>query len=60
MELDQITERIIGCALRVHTELGPGLLEGVYETCLKHELVKAGMRVRDPGAFAHQLRRHSV
>ena len=46
MELEQITEKIIGCALRVHTELGPGLLEGVYETCLKHELVKAGMRVR--------------
>src|ERR1039458_2257754 len=31
--------------MKVHTALGPGLLEGVYEKCLKHELVKRGLRV---------------
>jgi len=46
MELDQITETIIGCAFRVHTELGPGLFENIYELCLQHELRKAGLNVR--------------
>jgi len=32
-------------AMKVHTTLGPGLLESVYEKCLKHELVKRGLRV---------------
>lgn len=45
MELDSLTERIIGCAIKVHSPLGPGLLEGTYETCLVHELVKAGLKV---------------
>ena len=31
--------------MKVHTALGPGLLESVYEKCLKHELVKRGLRV---------------
>lgn len=35
----------IHAALRVHSSLGPGLLESVYETCLAHELAKAGHRV---------------
>jgi GxxExxY protein len=38
--------RVIGCALRVHTELGPGLFESVYEDCLTHELRKAGLAFR--------------
>ena len=46
MELDHVTEKIIGCALRVHTELGPGLFENIYELCLQHELRKAGLKVR--------------
>ena len=45
METDKITHEIIGAAMRVHSALGPGLLESVYETCLKHELAKAGLRV---------------
>lgn len=32
-----LTERIIGAAIEVHKELGPGLLESIYETCLCHE-----------------------
>jgi GxxExxY protein len=38
--------RIIGCAMQVHSELGPGLFESVYEECLSHELRKAGMAYR--------------
>lgn len=45
MELNQITEKIIGCAIEVHRALGPGLLESVYEECLAFELQKAGLRI---------------
>ena len=38
MEINQITSQIIGAAMRVHTELGPGLLESAYEGCLAFEL----------------------
>jgi GxxExxY protein len=46
MEKNQVSGTIIDCALKVHTALGPGILESVYETCLAHELRKAGLRVR--------------
>jgi GxxExxY protein len=39
-----LTERIIGCALIVHKELGPGLLESSYETALCIELATSGLR----------------
>jgi GxxExxY protein len=45
MEIDQITGAVVDAAMKVHTALGPGLLESVYETCLKHELVKRGLKV---------------
>ena len=40
---DPLTERIIGCAIDVHRELGPGLLESAYETPLCIRLTKAGI-----------------
>ena len=43
---NEIGEKIIGAAIRVHSALGPGLLEGVYEICLCHELTKAGLRIQ--------------
>jgi GxxExxY protein len=43
---DQISEVVLDCAYRVHTRLGPGLLESTYRVCLAHELIKAGLRVR--------------
>jgi GxxExxY protein len=36
-DTDDLTHRIIGLAMRVHTRLGPGLLESAYERCLCHE-----------------------
>ena len=43
MDINQITEKIIGCAIEVHKELGPGLLESAYEECLFYELKRAGL-----------------
>jgi GxxExxY protein len=45
MEINQITEKIIGCAIEVHKKLGPGLLESAYEECLVFELKAAGLCV---------------
>jgi GxxExxY protein len=45
MEINQITEKIIGCAIEVHKNLGPGLIESAYEECLVFELTKAGLKV---------------
>lgn len=39
-----IGEIVIGAAMKVHSALGPGLLESAYEACLAHELVKSGGR----------------
>lgn len=36
--LDKLTYDVMGAAIEVHKALGPGLLEGVYQDCLKHEL----------------------
>ena len=35
---DDLSKRVIGCAIEVHRQLGPGLLESTYEQCLAHEL----------------------
>ena len=45
MELDQITEKIIGAAMKVHSALGPGLLESAYQACLIRELENQGLSV---------------
>ena len=38
MEKDPLTGKVIGCAIEVHRNLGPGLLESTYQQCLGHEL----------------------
>ena len=43
---DSVTSAIIGSAIEVHRELGPGLLESSYEACLAHELVTRGFDVK--------------
>ena len=44
-ELNALTETIIGAAINVHRELGPGLLEQSYEACLCFDLLKCGLNV---------------
>ncbi len=46
MEINDITGQIIDAAMKVHTALGPGLLESAYEACLAHELRKRGLNVQ--------------
>ena len=45
MELNEVTAAVIGAAIEVHRELGPGLLESAYETCLAYELYSRGLAV---------------
>ncbi|MDF5735567.1 MULTISPECIES: GxxExxY protein [unclassified Nostoc] len=45
MRENELSGVIIGCAMRVHTGLGPGLLESAYEVCLDYELKEAGLNV---------------
>lgn len=46
MKINEITRKIIGCAIEVHWNLGPGLLESAYEECLAFELNKEGLKFR--------------
>jgi GxxExxY protein len=45
MDINKISGLIIEAAMRVHSVLGPGLLESAYEACLLHELRKPGLKV---------------
>ncbi len=45
MEFDQLSNRVIGCAIEVHRYLGPGLLESTYEQCLAHELTRNSINI---------------
>jgi GxxExxY protein len=45
-EVTDLSYKIVGCAINVHKELGPGLLESVYEKCLKYELELQGFDVK--------------
>jgi GxxExxY protein len=46
MDQDQLTEKIIGAAMKVHSALGPGLLESAYQACFVHELRQTGLNVK--------------
>jgi GxxExxY protein len=46
MTKNEIGSAIINSAMKVHSALGPGLLESAYALCLSHELIKLGLRVR--------------
>ena len=45
MNENDISGKIIGCAIEVHKALGPGLLESAYEECLFYELMETGLKV---------------
>lgn len=46
ISLSELSHQIIKAALRVHSELGPGLLESAYQACLIYELRKSGLEVK--------------
>lgn len=45
MDMNEITGHVVDAAIRVHTALGPGLLESAYQGCLYYELAKRQLRV---------------
>ncbi len=45
-DIERLAEQVVNCFYQVHKELGPGLLESVYETCLIHELSLNGVSFR--------------
>jgi len=51
MTENEISEKIIGCAIEVHKSLGPGLLESAYLECLFYELQSIGLKVEKQRAL---------
>jgi GxxExxY protein len=45
MDVNEVSGSVVDAAMKVHTALGPGLLESAYEVCLLHELRKRGRKV---------------
>ena len=56
MEFDDLSHRVLGCAIQVHRELGPGLLESIYEQCVAYELLQAGIpfKIQHPIPVAYK------
>jgi len=50
-DLNSISGQIVDAAMKVHSALGPGLLENAYEACLRHELSKRGLRIEQQVAL---------
>ena len=50
MDFDELSKRVIGCAIEVHRQIGPGLLESAYEQCLAYELgrLRIGFQLQCP------------
>ncbi len=46
MDENQIGKIIVDCSVKLHMELGPGLLESVYEVLLAHELETRGLKIK--------------
>ncbi|MBE0637960.1 MAG: GxxExxY protein [Bacteroidales bacterium] len=46
MNENELSNKIIGCAIEVHKQLGPGLLESAYQECLFYEIKQAGLKVQ--------------
>ncbi len=51
MTEDEISNKIIGCAIEVHRKLGPGLLESAYRECLSYELMLMGLKIEKEKAM---------
>jgi GxxExxY protein len=50
-DTNDITDRIIGCAIEVHSNLGPGLLESLYETAMSIEMTRVGLSFKRQAAM---------
>lgn len=46
MTADEAAHRVIGCCIKIHKEIGPGLLESAYEACLYYEMTTTGLSVQ--------------
>ena len=46
MKENELSKMIIGCAIEVHKQLGPGLLESAYQECMYYELKQIGLKVQ--------------
>jgi len=46
VEINEVSGQIIDASMKVHSVLGPGLLEGAYEACLQYELTRRGLGVK--------------
>ena len=51
MEINDITGEVVRASMRVHTALGPGLLEGTYRVCVRYELQSRGLSVEQERAL---------
>ena len=51
MEINDVSGQVVDAAIKVHTALGPGLLESAYEACLTFELKSRGLRVANQVAL---------
>lgn len=60
MELENLTQKIIGCAITVHQNLGPGFLESVYQNALLIELRCAGLHCEPNSRIPVQYRNEIV
>jgi GxxExxY protein len=56
MSLNELTEKIIGLAIKVHSKLGPGFLESVYQAALAYELEKAGIPFEKERPYLYNTR----
>jgi GxxExxY protein len=54
LELDEVTGAVVDASVHIHRDLGPGLLESVYETILAHVLRKRGIRVEQQKALGFE------
>ena len=51
MDIEKVFKQVLDCAFKVHTELGPGLLESAYEECLFYELIQSELIVEKQKAL---------
>ena len=58
--LDKLTEKIIGHAIEVHREMGPGLLESTYEACLFYELSQTNLKIERQKALSFKYKNINI